>query len=145
MNIQGWFPFQLTGLISVLSKRLSRVFSSTVIQKHQFFSAQPSLWSNSHIHPYMTTGKIIALTRQTFVGKVMSLLFNTPSRFVIACLPKNKHLFNFMAPSTVILEPPKIKSVTASTFSPFKTGVLSLIFQDLMAVLKLCSIPLLLR
>ena len=50
MNIQGWFLFGLAGLISLLSKRLSRVFSSTIIQKHQFFSAQHSLWSNSHIH-----------------------------------------------------------------------------------------------
>ena len=49
MNIQDWFPLGLTGLISLQSKGLSRVFSSTTIQKHQFFSAQPSLWSNSHI------------------------------------------------------------------------------------------------
>ena len=48
-NNQGWFPLWLTGLISLLSKRLSRVFSSTIAGKHQFFSAQPSLWSNSHI------------------------------------------------------------------------------------------------
>ena len=50
MNIQGWFPFGLTGLISLLSKDFSRVFSSTTVWKHQFFSVQPSLWSNSHIH-----------------------------------------------------------------------------------------------
>ena len=50
MNIQGWFPLELTGLISLQSKGLSGVFSSTIIQKHQFFSTQPSLWSNSHIH-----------------------------------------------------------------------------------------------
>ena len=49
MNVQGWFPLRLTGLISLLSKELSRVFSSTTVQKHQFFSTQPSLWSNSHI------------------------------------------------------------------------------------------------
>ena len=49
MNIQGWFSLGLTGLISLLSKGLSRVFSSTTVRKHQFFSAQPSLWSNSHI------------------------------------------------------------------------------------------------
>ena len=49
VNIQGWFPLDFTGLISLLSKRLSRVFSSTTIQKYQFFSIQPSLWSNSHI------------------------------------------------------------------------------------------------
>ena len=49
MNIQGWFPLVLTGLISLLSKGLSKVFSSTTVRKHQFFSPQPSLWSNSHI------------------------------------------------------------------------------------------------
>ena len=76
----------LTGLISFLSKGLSRVFSNSTIQKHQFFSTQPSLWSNSHIHPYMTTGKTIALTMQTFVSKVMSLPFNTLFRFVLAFL-----------------------------------------------------------
>ena len=53
MNIQGWFPLGLTGLISLLSKRLSRVFSSTTIWKHQFFGAQPSLWSNSHIYMWL--------------------------------------------------------------------------------------------
>ena len=49
MNIQGWFPLGLTGLISFLSQRLSRVFSSSTVHKHQFFSTQPSVWSNSHI------------------------------------------------------------------------------------------------
>ena len=53
MNIQGWFPLILTGLISLQSKRLSRVFSSTTFQKHQFFTAQPSFWSNSHIHIWL--------------------------------------------------------------------------------------------
>ena len=53
MKIQGWFPSGLTGLISLLSKRLSRVFSGTTIQKHQFFGTQPSLWSNSHIHTWL--------------------------------------------------------------------------------------------
>ena len=57
MNIQDWFPLGWTGLISLQSKGLSRVFSSTTIWKHQFFVAQPSSWSNSHI---MTTGKTIA-------------------------------------------------------------------------------------
>ena len=52
MNIQGWFPLELTGLISLQSKGLSRVFSSTTVQKHQFFGTQPSLWSNSHIHTW---------------------------------------------------------------------------------------------
>ena len=52
VNIQGWFPLGLTGLISLLSKELSRVFSSTIIQKNQFFSAQPCSWPNSHIHTW---------------------------------------------------------------------------------------------
>ena len=53
MNIQGWFPLGLTGSISLLFKGLSRIFSSTTVQKHQFFDAQPSLWSNSHIHKWL--------------------------------------------------------------------------------------------
>ena len=65
MNIQGWFPLGLTGLI-LQSKGLSRVFSSTTIWKHQFFSAQPSLWSKSHIH---TCGKISALTTPPLLAK----------------------------------------------------------------------------
>ena len=52
-NIQGWFPLGLTGLISLLSKRISRVFSITTVQEHQFFGAQPPLWSNSHIHTWL--------------------------------------------------------------------------------------------
>ena len=116
MNIQDWLPWGLTGLISLQSKGLSRVFSST-IWKHQFFSTQPSLWSTSH--PYMTMGKTIALIIQTFVGKVMSLLFNVLSRFVIAFLPRSKHLWIswLQSLSTVILEPNKIKSATVSIFS----------------------------
>ena len=67
-------------------------------------------------HPYMTTGKTIALTGQTFVGKVMSLLFNMLSRLIITFLPKSKHLLIswLQSPSAVILEPKKIKSVTGS-------------------------------
>ena len=67
-------------------------------------------------HPYKTTGKTIALTRWTFVGKVMSLLFNILSRLVIAFLPRSKRLLIscLWSPSAVILEPPKIKSVTVS-------------------------------
>ena len=70
-------------------------------------------------HPYMTTGKTIALTRWTFAGKVMSLLFNMPSRLVIAFLPKSKHLLIswLQSPSAVILEPKKIKSVSVSIVS----------------------------
>ena len=70
-------------------------------------------------HPYMTTGKTIAVTTQTFVGKVMSLLFNTLSRFAMAFLPRSKCLLIswLQYPSTAILEPKKIKSVTISTYS----------------------------
>ena len=53
MNLQGWFPLGLTGLISLLSKGFSRVFSNTTVRKHQFFSTQPSAWSNSHIHTWL--------------------------------------------------------------------------------------------
>ena len=76
MNIQDLFPLGLTGWVSLQSKGLSRVFSNTTIEKHQLFSAQLSKEMVQLSHPYMTTGKTIALTRQTFVGKVMSLLFN---------------------------------------------------------------------
>ena len=71
-------------------------------------------------HPYMTTGKTIALTRWTFVGKVMFLLFNILSRLVITSLPRSKRLLIswLQSPSAVILEPPKIKSTTVSTVSP---------------------------
>ena len=90
MNIQGCFPLGLTGWISLLSKRLSRVF-----QHHS--SKASILWHSAVFmvqlsHPYMTTGKTIALTRRTFVGKVMSLLFNMLSRLVIAFLPRSKRL-----------------------------------------------------
>ena len=109
MNIQDWFPLGLTVLISLQSKGLSRVFSSTTIQKHRFFSAQLSLWSNSHIHTRLLE-KTIALTRWTFVGKVMSLLFNVLSRLVIAFLPRSKRLLIswLQSPLAVILEPRKI-------------------------------------
>ena len=74
MNIQDWFPSGLIGLISSSqSKRLSKVFSTITIQKHQFFSAQTSLWSITHIHT--TTRKTIALTIQTLISKVVSLFF----------------------------------------------------------------------
>ena len=76
MNIQDGFPLGLTGLTSLLSKGLSRVFFNTPVQKHQFFGTKLSLWSHTHTsHIYMTTGKTIALTRWTFVSKVIFLLF----------------------------------------------------------------------
>ena len=73
-----------------------------------------------HSHPYMATGKTIALARQTFVGKVMSLLLNTLSRLVIALLPRSKCVLIswLQSPSAVILDPKKIKSVIVSTVSP---------------------------
>ena len=72
-------------------------------------------------HPYMTTGKAIAMTKKTLVGKVMTLLFNIQSRMVIAFLPSSKHLLIswLQSPSAVILEPKKIKSGTVSIASPF--------------------------
>ena len=82
MNIHNWFPLGLTCIISLQSSGLSRVFSSTTVWKYQFFDAQPSLYCPA-LTSNMTTGKVIALTRQTFVSKVMSLLFNMLSRFVI--------------------------------------------------------------
>ena len=86
---------------------------ASVLQCSAFFIIQLS-------HPYMTTGKTIALTRWTFVGKVMSLLLNMLSRLVIF-LPRSKHLFIswLQSPSAVILEPPKIKSDTVSTVAPY--------------------------
>ena len=89
MNTQDWFSLGWTLWVSLQSKGLSRVFSNTTVQKHQFFSTQLSLSSNSHTH---TTGKTIAPTRWTFVGKVMSLLLNKLSRLVITFLLRSKHL-----------------------------------------------------
>ena len=86
---QGWSPLEWTGWTSLQSKGLSRVFSNTTVQKHQFFVTQLS-FTVQLSHPYMTTGKTKALTRWTFVGKVMSLLFNMLSRLVIAFLPRSK-------------------------------------------------------
>ena len=113
MNIKSWFPLGLTSLISLQPKGLSRVFSSTTTQKHQFFSAQLSLWANSRIH-----WKKHSFDIWTCVSKVVSLLFNMLSRFAIAFLPRSKHLFILwlQSQSIVILEPKKIISFTISTF-----------------------------
>ena len=96
-------------------KRLLQHHSSktSILRCSAFFVVQLS-------HPYMTTGKIIALTTQTFVHKVMSLLLNMLSRLVITFLPRSKRLLIswLQLPSAVILEPPKIKSATVSTVSP---------------------------
>ena len=80
MNTQDGFPLGWTGWISLQSKGLSSIFSNTTVQKHQFVKA---FFIVQLSHPYMTTGKTIALTRWTFVDKVMSLLFNMLSRLVI--------------------------------------------------------------
>ena len=100
-NTQGWSPSEWTGCISLQSMGLSRVFSNTTVQKHQFFGAQPSSQSNSHIHTWWP-----ALIRQTFVGKVTSLLFNMLSRLVIVFLPSSKCLLisRLQLLSAVILE-----------------------------------------
>ena len=95
----------------------------SLLQHHT--SKASILWPSAFLivqlsHPYMTTGKTIALTRLIFVGKVMSLLFNILSMLVITFLPRSKHLLTswLQSPSAVILEPKKIKSVTVSTVSP---------------------------
>ena len=104
----------LLAVQGTLKSLLQHHSSKASILRHSgFFTVQLS-------HPYMTTGKTIALTRQTFVGKVMSLLFNMISRLVITCLPRSKRLLIswLSSPSAVILEPKKIKSDTVSTVSP---------------------------
>ena len=95
----------------------------SLLQHHS--SKASILWHSAFLivqlsHAYMTTGKTIALTRWTFVGKVMSLLFNMLSRSVIAFLPRRKHLLIswLQSPSAMILEPPKIKSLFVSIVSP---------------------------
>ena len=112
MNIQELFPLGLTGLISLLSSGLSRVFSNTTVQGHQFFSLSILYGSTltsmeSFPHDYW---KNISLTRRTFVGKVVSLLFNILSSFVIAFPPRSKCLLIswLQSLSSVILEPKKI-------------------------------------
>ena len=89
----GLISFRIDWFDSLLSKGLSGAFSSTTTQKNQFFGAQPSLWSNFHIH----TGKTIVLTIRTIFGKVMSLLLNMLSRFVIAFLRRSKHLLIYLS------------------------------------------------
>ena len=115
VNTQDWSPLEWTGWISLQSKGL---FKSLL--QHHSSKALILRWSAFFIvqlaHPYMTTGKSIALTRQTFVDKVMSLLFNMLSRLVITFLPRSKRLLIswLQSLSAVILEPPKIKSATVS-------------------------------
>ena len=107
-----WFGFLA---VQGTPKSLLQHYSSksSILQCSAFLTIQLS-------HPYMITGKTIALTRQIFVGKVMSLLFNMLSRLVITFLPRSKRLLIswLQSPSAVILEPPKIKSDTVCTVSP---------------------------
>ena len=111
------FRMDWLGLLAVqgtLKSLLQHHRSKASILRHSsFFIVQLS-------HPYMTTGKTIALTRWTFIGKVLSLIFNMLSSLVITFLPRSKHLLIswLQSPSAVILEPPKIKSFTVSTVSP---------------------------
>ena len=108
MNIQDWSPIRLTGLISLLSKGLKSLLQchnskASILWHSAFFMVQLS-------HPYMTPGKTIALTTQICVGKVMSLLFNKPSKMIITFLPRSKCLLIswLQSASAVILEAPKI-------------------------------------
>ena len=91
LPMKVWSPLGWTGWISLQSKGLSRVFSNTTVQKHQFFGTQLSSQSNSYI-PTWPLEKTIALTRRTFVGKVTIVLFNMLSRLVIPFLPRSKRL-----------------------------------------------------
>ena len=118
MNTQAWSPLGWTGWISLQSRELKSLLQhhsskASILWHSAFFTVQLS-------HPYMTTGKTIALTRWTFVGKVMSLLFNMLSRLAITFLQRSKCLLIswLQSPSPVILEPKKIKSDTVSTVSP---------------------------
>ena len=118
-EIPGLISFRMDWLdllaVQGTLKSLLQHYSSkaSILQCSDFFTVQL-------LHPYMTTGKTIALTRQTFVGKVMSLLFDMLSRLVITFLPRSKRLLIswLQSPSAVILEPQKIKSDTVSTVSP---------------------------
>ena len=118
VNIQGWFPLGLTGLISLQSKGLKSLLQhqsskASIFRHSDFFMVHLS-------HPYLTTGKTIALAIRNFVGRVMSLLLDILPRFVIAFLPRRKHLLIswLQTPSAVILESRKIKSLTVSFVSP---------------------------
>ena len=115
----GPIPLGLTGLISLQPKGLSRVFSNTIVQKHN--SLALNILYSPTLTSYMTTGKAIALIRWAFVGKVISLFFNMLSKFAIAFLPRSQCLLIscLQSPSAVILEPKKIKSVMVSIVSPY--------------------------
>ena len=117
MNTQGWSPLGWLDLLALQGTLKSLLqhhrLKASILRCSAFFTVQLS-------HPSMTSGKTIALTRWTFVGKVMSLLFNMLSRLVITFLPRSKCLLIswLQSPPAVILEPRKIKSATVSTVSP---------------------------
>ena len=110
-NTQDWPPLEWTDCLKSLLQHHSS--KASILQHSAFFTVQLS-------HPYMTTGKTIALTRWTFVGKVMSLLLNMLYRLVVSFLSRSKRLLIswLQSPSAMILEPPKRKSDTVSTVSP---------------------------
>ena len=145
----GSFSFSISpsnehpGLVSWLDFLVVQGTLKSLLQHH---SSKASIFRCSAfftvqlLHPYMTTGKTIALTRWTFVGKVISLLFNMLSRLVITFLPRRKHLLIswLQSPSAVILQPPKIKSDTVSTVSSsisFLAGTFSFLFLKKSGVL----------
>ena len=121
VNIQDWFPLGWTGLISLQSKEFSSLLQhhsskASMLQHSAFFIVQLS-------HPYMTTGKTIALTRWITVGKVMSLLCNMLTRLVIAFLPRSNLLISWLqSPSAVILELKKIVSHCFPMYLPWNDG-----------------------
>ena len=100
---------------------------ASILRRSAFVMVQTS-------HPYMTTGKTIALTRQTFVGKVIYLLFNILSSLVITFLPRSKHLLIswLQSPSAVVLKPKKIESLTVSIVSPSVSIVSPSIYHEVM-------------
>ena len=119
MNTQDWSPLGWTGWISLQSKGLSRVFSNTTVQEHQFFGTQLSSQANSHIYTWPVE-KPYPWPDRPLLAKLMSLLFNMLSRLVITFPPRSKRLLILwlQSPSAVILELKKIKSDTVSTVSP---------------------------
>ena len=111
-SIQGWFPVRFTSFISLLSKWLSRVFSTTTVWKHQLFGILPSLLSNSHAYTWL-------LERPSLDYRdLFNLKFNMLSRFIITSAPRSNCLLISWPQSPFAVEPKKKKSATASIFSP---------------------------
>ena len=112
MNSQDWFPLGWTGWMALLTKGLSRVFSNTTVQRHQFFGTQPSVWSNSHIHTCPLVKSQLWLYGPLSVKRYLCFLKNKLSMFVIAFLPRSKCflILWLQSLSAVIFDPKKIKS-----------------------------------